>query len=169
MNSHTKIPAVNRRNFLKTTAGLTFAFTIASDALAFVDDAFADTPDPRAQYRPNVWLTIAPDGVVTVVSPAAEMGQGSFTTLPVILAEELDADWAHVRPVFPTDWDDKKFGNPAYDYTFQTSASASVHGYFTPLRLAGAQARRVLLDAVAAKWNVPVSELATEPSVVVHK
>ena len=169
MNSHTKIPAVNRRNFLKTTAGLTFAFTIASDALAFVDDAFADTPDPRAPYTPNVWLTIAPDGVITVVSPAAEMGQGSFTTLPVILAEELDADWAQVMPVFPTDWDDKKFGNPAYDYTFQTSASASVHGYFTPLRLAGAQARRVLLDAVAAKWNVPVSELATEPSVVVHK
>ena len=71
--------------------------------------------------------------------------------------------------MFPTDWDDKKFGNPAYDYTFQTSASASVHGYFTPLRLAGAQARRVLLDAVAAKWNVPVGELSTEPSVVVHK
>ena len=53
--------------------------------------------------------------------------------------------------------------------TFQTSASASVRGYFKPARIAGAQARRVLLDAVAAKWNVPVGELATEPSVVVHK
>ena len=64
------------------------------------------------------------------MSPAAEMGQGSFTTLPLIIAEELDADWAKVRPVFPTNWDDKKYGNPAYNYTFQTSASASVHRLF---------------------------------------
>ena len=97
------------------------------------------------------------------------MGQGSFTTLPLILAEELDADWAKVKPVFPSNWDDKKYGNPAYNYTFQTSASASVTGYFTSLRIAGAQARRVLLDAVAAHWSVPVSELTTEPSVVIHK
>ena len=97
------------------------------------------------------------------------MGQGSFTTLPLIVAEELDADWAKVKPILPPAWDDKKYGNPAYGSTFQTSASATVHGYFKGLRIAGAQARRVLLDAVAAKWNVPVSELTTEPSVVVHK
>jgi isoquinoline 1-oxidoreductase beta subunit len=164
MNQHSKI--VNRRNFLKTTAGLSLALTIAPDALSFIDDAFADTP---VAYTPNVWLTIAPDGIITMVAPAAEMGQGSFTSLPVIIAEELDADWSKVRPVFPTEWDDKKFGNPGYNYTFQTSASASVTGYFTSLRLAGAQARRILLDAVAAKWAVPVGELSTEPSVVVHK
>ncbi|MGA6969663.1 MAG: molybdopterin cofactor-binding domain-containing protein [Xanthobacteraceae bacterium] len=69
----------------------------------------------------------------------------------------------------PTDWDDKKYGNPGYNYTFQTSASASVTGYFTSLRIAGAQARRVLLEAVAGKWAVPVAELSTEPSVVMHK
>jgi isoquinoline 1-oxidoreductase subunit beta len=166
MNQHSTIPAVNRRSFLKTTAGLTFALTIAPDALSLVDDAFADAPP---SYSPSVWLTIAPDGVITIVSPAAEMGQGSFTTLPLIIAEELDADWAKVKPVFPSEWDDKKFGNPGYNYTFQTSASASVTGYFTSLRIAGAQARRVLLDAVAAKWAVPVGELSTEPSVVVHK
>jgi isoquinoline 1-oxidoreductase subunit beta len=166
MNQHSTISTVNRRNFLKTTAGLTFALTIAPDALSLVDDAFADAPTP---FSPSVWLTIAPDGVITIVSPAAEMGQGSFTTLPLIIAEELDADWAKVKPVFPSEWDDKTFGNPGYNYTFQTSASASVTGYFTSLRLAGAQARRVLLDAVAAKWAVPVGELSTEPSVVVHK
>jgi isoquinoline 1-oxidoreductase subunit beta len=166
MNQHSKILAVNRRNFLKTTAGLTFALTIAPDALSVIDDAFADAP---ASYSPSVWLTIAPDGTITIVSPAAEMGQGSFTTLPLIIAEELDADWTKVKPVFPSEWDDKKFGNPGYNYTFQTSASASVTGYFTSLRMAGAQARRVLLDAVAAKWGVPVDELSTEPSVVVHK
>jgi isoquinoline 1-oxidoreductase beta subunit len=166
MNQHSKVSAVNRRDFLKTTAGLSFALAIAPDALSFVDDAFADAP---ATYTPNVWLTIAPDGTITVVSPAAEMGQGTFTTLPLIIAEELDADWAKVKPVFPSDWDDKAFGNPGYNYTFQTSASASVTGYFTSIRMAGAQARRVLLDAVAAKWAVPVGELATEPSVVLHK
>ena len=127
----------------------------------------ADAAD--APFAPNVWLTIATDGTITIVSPAAEMGQGSFTTLPVIIAEELDADWAKVKPVLPPAWDDKKYGNPDYGGSFQTSASASVHGYFKPLRIAGAQARRVLLDAAAAKWNVPVGELSTEPSVVVHK
>src|SRR5262245_63756861 len=113
---------------------------------------------------PNVWVTIATDGTITIVSPAAEMGQGSFTALPLILAEELDADWSKVRPILPPAWEEKKYGNPAYNGAFQTSASASVHGYFKGLRVAGAQARRVLLDAVAAKWNVPASELTTEPS-----
>src|SRR6202023_3041876 len=162
MNQHT----VNRRNFVKTTAGLSLVLTLAPDALCLIDDAFAAAP---TAYTPSVWLTIASDGTITMVAPAAEMGQGSFTSLPVIIAEELDADWSKVRPVFPTEWDDKKFGNPGYNYTFQTSASASVTGYFTSLRLAGAQARRVLLDAVAAKWAVPAGELATEPSVVLHK
>src|ERR1700686_715760 len=164
MNQHTKI--VNRRNFLKTTAGLSLALTIAPDALSLIDDAFADAP---AAYTPNVWLTIASDGTITMVAPAAEMGQGSFTTLPVIIAEELDADWAKVKPILPPAWEEKKYGNPEYGMNFQTSASASVRGYFKPLRIAGAQARRVLLDAVAAKWNVPLAALSTEPSVVVHK
>jgi isoquinoline 1-oxidoreductase subunit beta len=167
MTRHTRFPNVDRRSFLKASAGLTFALTIVPEVLSPIEQAAADAP--AAPISPTVWLTIAPDGTITVVSPAAEMGQGSFTSLPIIIAEELDADWAKVRPVFPTDWDDRKYGNPAYGYTFQTSASASVAGYFTPLRLAGAQARRVLLDAVAAKWAVPVSELSTEPSVIVHK
>jgi isoquinoline 1-oxidoreductase beta subunit len=163
MTKHATLGSVNRRSLLKATAGLTFALAIAPDVM-FTRDALAEAP-----YTPNVWLTIAPDGTITIVSPAAEMGQGSFTTLPLILAEELDADWTKVKPVFPTNWDDKKYGNPAYNYTFQTSASASVTGYFTSLRIAGAQARRVLLDAAAVHWSVPVSELTTEPSIVIHK
>src|SRR4051812_35063491 len=161
MNSH-----VNRRDFLKTSAaGLSFAFTLAADPRALIGEvAAADTT-----FAPSAWLTIGTDGTITIVSPAAEMGQGSFTTLPLIIAEELDADWSKVKPVLPPVWDDKQYGNPAYGGTFQTSASASVNGYFKALRIAGAQARRVLLDAVAAKWNVPVGELSTEPSVVVHK
>src|SRR5262245_48802228 len=157
---------LNRRDFLKeSAAGLTLALTLSVDPRSVIGDAAA----ADASLAANIWVSIATDGTITIVSPAAEMGQGSFTTLPAIIAEELDADWAKVRPVMPSAWDDKRLGNPAYNGAFQTSASASVHYYFKPLRIAGAQARRVLLDAVAAKWNVPVSDLSTEPSVVVHK
>src|SRR5262245_54076469 len=148
---------VNRRDFLKTSAaGLTFAFTLAADPRAFMGEAAA----ADALLSATAWVTIAPDGAITIVSPAAEMGQGSLTALPATIAEELDADWAKVTPILSPDWDEKKYGNHGYTGTFQTSASASVHGYFKALRIAGAQARRVLLDAAAAKWNVPVGELS---------
>src|SRR6195256_713172 len=160
MNAHR-----SRRDFLKGSAGLTLALTLTADPSLLMDEAAAG----EGPFAPSAWLTINTDGTITIVSPAAEMGQGSFTTLPLIIAEELDADWAKVKPILPPAWDDKTYGNPAYGSTFQTSASASVHGYFKALRIAGAQARRGLLDAVAAKWNVPVAELSTEPSVVVHK
>src|ERR1700682_5688575 len=137
MNQHSSI---DRRDFLKTAAGLTLALTILPEPFAGIGEAIADTP-----LSPNAWLTITPAGTITIVSPAAEMGQGTFTTVPVFIAEELDADWSKVRPIFPPVWDEKKFGNPEYDMTFQTTASASVRGYFKPARLAGAQARRVLL------------------------
>src|SRR5438270_7616426 len=153
----------SRRDFLKSSASLTFALTLSVDSFGIGEAAAAEPP-----FAPSVWLTIATDGTITIVSPAAEMGQGSFTTLPAIIAEELDADWAKVKPILPPAWNDKMYGNPD-NGAFQTSASNSVHGYFKALRIAGAQARRVLLDAVAAKWNVPVGELTTEPSVVVHK
>jgi isoquinoline 1-oxidoreductase subunit beta len=154
---------ISRRNFLSGSAGLTFAFAV-SPQLDVAGEALAQT-----SFGPNVWMTIATDGTITIVSPAAEMGQGSFTALPAIVAEELDADWAKVRPILPPQWEEKKYGNPAYDGAFQTTASSSVKGYFKGLRLAGAQARRVLIDAAAARWNVPAAELTTEPSVVVHK
>jgi isoquinoline 1-oxidoreductase beta subunit len=152
----------NRREFLTGAAGFTLLLTVAPDT--FMGGASADAP-----LSPNVWLTISTDGTITIVSPAAEMGQGTFTTLPAVLAEELDADWSKVRAVFPPEWNEKKFGNPQWNGLFNTTASLATRGYFKPMRIAGAQARRILLDAVSAKWGVPVSELSTEPSVVVHK
>src|SRR5437764_9122981 len=103
---------LNRRAFLKESAGLTLMLAI--DPLHVSADAIAaETP-----FAPTVWLTIAADGTITVVSPAAELGQGSFTTLPLILAEELDADWAKVKMVYPPVWEEKKYGNPEYGDVF---------------------------------------------------
>src|SRR5437773_11551794 len=127
MNNH-----FNRRDFLKTSAaGLSFAFTLAADPRALISGAAA----ADAPLSASAWITIATDGTITIVSPAAEMGQGSFTTLPLIIAEELDADWSKVKPVLPPAWDEKKYGNPDNN-AFQTSASNSVHGYFHALRIA---------------------------------
>ena len=102
---------------------------------------------------------------------AAEMGQGSMTALAAIIAEELDADWNMVRienaPVIPAiyglQWGGK-LGGP-----MMTVGSRTIKGYYNGLRLAGAQARKVLLQNVAEKWQVPIGDLITEPSTVLHK
>ena len=115
------------------------------------------------------WVRIAPDSAITIMAPAAEMGQGTTTALAVIFAEELDADWKKVAVEFSPS-DDSIYGNPiAFFYgTMITASSTAVMAYYKNMRLYGAQARRVLLDLAAARLNVPVSELTTEPSVVVH-
>ena len=92
---------IDRRTFLESSAaGLTLAFAVGIDSLA------PARAQPDALLKPNLWLTIAPDGTITIVSPAAELGQGTTTTLPAVLADELDADWAKVRIVMP-DWHDE--------------------------------------------------------------
>ena len=88
--------SVSRRDFLATAAGLTLALTVSPDPVALAADTGADAP-----LTLNVWLTIATDGTITIVSPAAEMGQGTFTTLPAVLGEELDADWSKVKMIYP--------------------------------------------------------------------
>ncbi|MCL2430066.1 MAG: molybdopterin-dependent oxidoreductase [Alphaproteobacteria bacterium] len=163
-----RTPDLSRRDVL-AAAGLTLALTAVPDPLAIFGEDAAGAALAEGALSPNVWITIATDGTITIVSPAAEMGQGTFTTLPAIIADELDADWARVRPVFPPEWNESKFGNPGYDNrAFQTSASFATRGYFKAMRVAGAQARRVLIEAVAAKWGVPAQDLSTEPGVVVH-
>jgi len=153
---------ISRRGFLQSAGALTFAFTFAGK----VTNAIAQ--DAPAKF--NAWVSIATDGTVTVMMPAAEMGQGALTALPVILAEELDADWAKVTtqyaPPIP-----KIYGNyhPLFQGAMLTAASVSTPGYWTSMRMGGAQARRVLLESVAQQWSVPVSELSTEPSMVVHQ
>jgi isoquinoline 1-oxidoreductase beta subunit len=115
------------------------------------------------------WVRIAPDGAITIMAPAAEMGQGTTTALAVVFAEELDADWNKVS-VESSPSDDKIYANPLPFFfgMMVTAASTAVMAYYKNMRLYGAQARRVLLEAAANHLNVPPAELTTEPSVVVH-
>src|SRR5215475_2471200 len=129
---------LSRRDFFGAAAGLSLALTLTPDPLALIADGLSGTALAEGALSPNVWLTIATDGTITIVSPAAEMGQGTFTTLPAVIADELDADWSKVKPVFPPEWNEKKFGNPEGNYTFQTSASFATRGYFKAMRIAGA-------------------------------
>jgi isoquinoline 1-oxidoreductase beta subunit len=151
---------VSRREALAGMAGLTFSFAMPGGK---TDSALAQSSGAMQ----TAWITIHTDGAVSIMSPAAEMGQGSRTSLALIIAEELDADWSRVK-VEMSPLDDKIYGNPRYGIMY-TAGSASVSTYFKPLRLHAAQARRVLIDSVAGKWGVPAAELTTEPGVVVHK
>jgi len=154
--------ALTRRRFLEGGAGLTFAFTLGGGVAGRAGRALAQA----AGVPLNIWVTIATDGTITIVSPAAEMGQGTMTGMPLVVAEELDADWAKVKIVQAPS--NRAYGNPGFGGAQVTGASRTTPGYWMVLRQAGAQARRVLLDAVAAEWKVPVGELTTGPSVVIH-
>ncbi len=155
---------VSRRGFMSGAAGLTF--TISVGTLATACDGVSDTSE-LASVQPNAWVTIHPDNTVTIMSPAAEMGQGSMTGVPLILAEELDADWDTVNIEQVNDnW--AAYGNPFFGGILYTGGSTAISAYFKPLRVAGAQARRLLMEGAARKWGVPLAELTTRPSLVVH-
>jgi isoquinoline 1-oxidoreductase beta subunit len=138
--------SISRRGFVAGAAGMTFAFTLGG--IGHGGEALGATQPTKF----NAWVSIAPDNTISIICPAAEMGQRGYTSLPLILAEELDADWSKVKTEFAPA-NPKVYGNP--DNLFHgaqiTAASVSVPGYFMPLRMAGAQARKVLLDAVAEK------------------
>ena len=152
---------MDRRDFLKTTgAGLAFCIGLT------VEEAVGQ---PASKVI-NAWVRIAPDGTVTIYSAGAEMGQGSMTSLPVIVAEEMDADWSKVKIEFaPAD-------ARVYGYTFPGNnaqmmsivGSRAVQLYYTQLRIAGAQVRKVLIANAAQKWSTDAVSLRTEPGFVVN-
>lgn len=162
-------PALSRRKFLRAAGGITFAVTASAILPKWVTDG-AETALAAEDKGPAIsaWVHIRPDGRITIYNPAAEMGQGSMTALPAIFAEELDADWSKVHieysPIEP-----KIYGPGAWGGRMMTVGSRAVSGYYESLRQAGAQARYVLMDNVAKKWNVPLAELSTEPSMVIHR
>jgi isoquinoline 1-oxidoreductase beta subunit len=163
MNTHErKFPMlVSRRQIMIGAAGLSFAITLGGRADA------AEIASESAGQALTPWVSIATDGTITIMSAATEMGQGSMTSLPLIIAEELDADWSKVK-IVPAPVIEKIYGNPGFGGMMYTAGSNAVRSYYDNLRLFGAQARRVLLDNAAKKLNVSMDELTTEPSVVVH-
>lgn len=151
--------AFTRRGFMIGAAGLTFGVT------AGLTGKLARAAGKDVVLNP--WVTISTDGTIMIMSPAAEMGQGSLTSIPLILAEELDAEWSDVR-VVPAPPNDALYANPQFGYMY-TAGSNAVASYFKPVRQFGAQVRKILIANAAVHWDVPVAELTTGPSVVIHE
>ncbi|MGH9577947.1 MAG: molybdopterin cofactor-binding domain-containing protein, partial [Terriglobales bacterium] len=107
-------------------------------------------------------------GIVTIICPASEMGQSVTTAMPLLIAEEMDLDWSKVKveqaPHMP-----KLYGNPLFGGNMIVGASRTTRGYYEIMRLAGMQAREIMVQNAARKLGVPASELGTEPHQVVHK
>ncbi len=164
-NINTDTTQISRRHFLSGAAGLTFAISLGPNGTWLVADAAAKA----TEYAIGAWVRITPDNRITIITPAAEMGQGSMTGVPVALAEELDAEWSTVTlemaPADPQIFGYDRRGGKAMSIT----GSRAVRSYFDQMRLAGAQVRKVLLQAAAQEWGVDASTLATEPNTVVDR
>jgi isoquinoline 1-oxidoreductase beta subunit len=159
-----KTPEISRRTMLAGLGGMAFYLVSGADGLRL--SAQAATED-GATLSP--WVRIAPDGTITILT-ISEMGQGSSTAIPVIIAEEMDADWSKVKLEWaPSDPDTYGWPNPrTHTHDMTVTGSRAVMMYFDHLRLAGAQVRKVLMQNAAETWGVDVASLKTEPSVVVH-
>jgi len=147
---------VSRRRFLHQSLALG-GFVLA-----------ADPPKYGADGMPNGWrdsplifVAIADDGTVSIVCHRSEMGQGIRTGIPIIVADELEADWSKVR-VVQAPGDEARYGNQ------DTDGSRSTRHFFMPMRRCGAAARMMLEAAAAAQWKVPVSEVQAKNSEVIH-
>src|SRR5713226_6472357 len=154
-----------RRDFLKGVLGAS-AFVLSVRWMpehlfaAPVNSSPTDAMS-KAALQPNVYLAIDTDGTAYIIAHRSEMGSGSRTAVPRILADELDADWARVKIVQATG--DEKYGDQ------DTDGSHSVRSFFDILRESGATARLMLVRAAAAQWGVPASECTTSLHTVVHK
>jgi len=157
---------VSRRGVLAGMGGMSFCLALGVDGATLLPAAQANTPADAKAF--NAWVRIAPNGTITVLSAGAEMGQGSMTGLPLIVAEEMDADWSKVAiEIAPAD-------PKLYGYMLNNNRMMAIVGsratmlYYNDLRIAGAQVRKVLLANAAEKWGVDASTLKTEPSVVIN-
>src|SRR2546421_4815131 len=155
----------DRRGFLKGMLGAgAFVLSIGlmpEQLLARSADASASDGMTKAPLRPNVYLAIDTDGTAYIIAHRSEMGSGSRTALPRIVADELDADWARVKLVQASG--DEKYGDQ------DTDGSHSVRSFFDVLRESGATARLMLMRAAATQWGVPPTECSTNLHTVVHQ
>ncbi len=150
------IQKVDRRGFLGTmfSAG---AFVLAARYAPLEAEMAAEN---GGSWQPSVYLGFEPNGDVIVVAHRSEMGTGIRTSLPLVVADELEADWKRVK--IQQAIGDKKYGNQ------NTDGSNSIRSFFEPMRVAGATARTMLENAAAAKWGVPASECKAQNHQIVH-
>ncbi|MBO9611261.1 MAG: xanthine dehydrogenase family protein molybdopterin-binding subunit [Dyadobacter sp.] len=147
----------SRRDFLKTGGMLAGGFVLGINLFS------CDEKGKKvAAFAPNVYLKISSSNEISIIAHRSEMGQGIRTSLPLVLADELGADWSKVQ-IVQAEGDEKKYGNQ------NTDGSFSIRMFYKPMREVGAIAKTMLLQAAAKKWQVPETECDTENSQVVHK
>jgi isoquinoline 1-oxidoreductase beta subunit len=150
---------VSRRTFLKTSSAFTGGLMIGL-ALPLAGPAQA----AALVHTPNAWVHIADDDTITLISARAEMGQGVYTSMPMLIAEELNIDVRKIKVAFAPP--DKAYGNALIFGQQLTGGSTSVREGWEKLRVAGAQVREMLVAAAAAQWKVDASQLKAEDGVV---
>ncbi|OAF12949.1 twin-arginine translocation pathway signal protein [Bradyrhizobium centrolobii] len=158
-----KVEKVSRRSILKGL-GVTGGFVLAAPVMsrqAFAYETGAGKMPHGVVVDPRVFVAVAPDGVVTIIAHRSEMGTGVRTSLPLIVAEEMEADWSRVK-VQQAHGDEVKFGNQ------DTDGSRSTRHYLMPMRQIGASARTMLEQAAAKRWGVPATEVKAVNHEVVH-
>ena len=165
MNAPLVIVNVSRRTFLQgasALSGLVLAVGYAGALRAEDPPKYGADAMPHGWVdNPLVFVAIGEDGIVSIVCHRSEMGQGVRTGMPMIVADELEADWARVR-VVQAPGDEARYGNQ------DTDGSRSTRHFFMPMRRCGAAARQMLEAAAAARWQVPVAEVQAQNSEVVH-
>ena len=167
--ARTSSGGVSRRHFIggtgATAVGLGLSLGAWHDRVEAQDGPpkyGADGMPHGAVDNPLVFVAIAPDGIVTITCHRAEMGQGVRTGVPMILADELEADWSRVR-VVQAPGDEARYGNQ------DTDGSRTTRHFFMPMRRCGAAARQMLEAAAAARWGVPAGEVHAKNHQLIHK
>jgi isoquinoline 1-oxidoreductase beta subunit len=162
-------PTLTRRTFLKASAAAGGGLLVGGFVPGIGRDlAAAGIFEPAAGiFEPNVWVKIARDGAVTMTLTMLEMGQGVMTSMPMLVAEELDIDWNTIK----TEWApaDPRYGSPNFGGQQLTAGSNSVRSMWKVLRESGATARAMLITAAAEIWGVSPNTLSTEKGEVVHR
>ena len=152
---------VSRRGFLAGAGALVLAVGLPHDVVAQEQKFAGDGMPNGLRDDPGLFVAIAEDGTVTVVCHRSEMGQGVRTSIPMVVADELEADWTRIR-VMQAPGDEPRYGNQ------DTDGSRSLRHHFMAMRRIGAAARTMLEQAAAERWNVPLAQVRAESHEVVH-
>ncbi len=163
-----RVYRLSRRSLLLQAGGVSIALGLGFHSVEAFAGQPADLPQQWKLFHPNAWVTIGTDDLITLISPVSEMGQGVMTSIPLLIAEEMDADWQKVR-IQQAPMDAKAYGNPKFGGIQTTGGSQSTRAFFDMLRLVGAQTRKVLMASAAIELHVPMAELMTQPNIVVHR